>query len=86
MAYIAAAGHAGVHSGDAGVCTCAGAGAEVEEVHLLCLSSGVLGIWTVKELLGPGEAEAAMGLWPEGCGCSVSVVCKGKKSLKFFKN
>lgn len=61
MAYIAAAGHEGVP----GVCVGAGAAVEGGEVCLLCLSSGVLGVWTVEEEL-------------LGHGCSVFLVCKGK--------
>ncbi len=82
MTYIAAVGHEGVPGGDTGVCVWAGAAAEVEKVCLLCLSSGVLGVWTVEEeVLELGEAEAVMGLGQEGRGCSVSLVYKGKRRI-----
>lgn len=62
VAYIEVAGHEGVPG------TCAGGGAAAVvggEVSLLCLSSGLLGVWTVgEELLEHG--------------CSVSLVCKSK--------
>jgi len=41
------------------VCAWAGEAAEAEEVGLLCLSSGVLGVWT-------GGAEDGVGLGLEG--------------------
>lgn len=59
VAYIAV----GAAGGDAGVCVWAGVSDE-EEVCLLCLSSGVLGVWT--------ESDVDLGL--EVLGCSVSLV------------
>lgn len=60
VAYIAAAGHEGVPG-----CVRAGEAIEGGAVCLLCLSSGMLGNWTVREEL-------------LGHGCSISFVCNGK--------